>query len=240
MRWRLAAVLTAALCLISPAGARAQESLPGGESGQGEAPTFEQNVCYSIGLSIGRDLMQNKVPVQPDHLVAGIMDALGNRKPRLTDEQIQEVMTKFEQVMQQKAEELMASEGEKNKQEGAAFLAENAKKQGIQTTKSGLQYRVVEPGKGASPTARSTVKCHYEGHLIDGTVFDSSYKRGEPATFPVGGVISGWTEMLQLMKEGGKVEVFIPSDLAYGDRGAPPAIGPGETLVFTIELLEVQ
>ena len=133
----------------------------------------------------------------------------------------------------------MASASEKNKERGAAFLAENAKKEGVQTTSSGMQYRVVKEGAGATPTKQSTVSCHYEGKLIDGQVFDSSYRRGEPAQFPVGGVISGWTEMLQLMKEGGEVEVFIPSDLAYGDRGAGPTIGPGETLIFKIELLKV-
>lgn len=205
----------------------------------GGKPTFEQDVSYAIGLTMGRDLVQNEVPVDPQHLVAGIMDALRKAKPRLSDEQMTAVMTRFDQIMQQKAGKRMASAMEENKKKGAAFLAENGKKDGIQTTASGLQYKVVEEGTGATPTAQSTVSCHYEGTLIGGEVFDSSYRRGQPAQFPVGGVIGGWTEMLQLMKEGGKVEVYIPSDLAYGDRGSAPVIGPGETLIFTIELLKV-
>lgn len=126
-----------------------------------------------------------------------------------------------------------------NKATGEAFLAENAKKDGITTTDSGLQYRVIEEGTGKTPSASDTVSCHYAGTLIDGTEFDSSYKRGQPAQFPVGGVIAGWTEALQMMKVGGKWEVFLPSEIAYGARGAGGAIGPNETLVFTIELIDI-
>lgn len=223
-----------------PLPATAQDPLPAGRpGGTAQQPTFEQDVSYAIGLFMGRDLLQKQVPVDPNHLMAGIRDALTKAQPRMSNEQIQAVMTRFDQQMNERAQKEMASESEKNKEAGAAFLADNAKKDGIQTTASGLQYRVLEEGTGDSPTASSTVSCHYEGTLIDGTVFDSSYKRGAPAEFPVNGVISGWTEMLQLMKEGGKVEVFIPSNLAYGERGAPPVIGPGATLVFKIELLKV-
>ena len=125
------------------------------------------------------------------------------------------------------------------KQAGEAFLAENATKEGIQTTDSGLQYRIVEEGSGPTPTISDTVRCHYAGTLIDGTEFDSSYKRGQPAEFPVSGVIAGWTEALQMMPAGSKWEVFLPSEIAYGSRGAGGAIGPNETLVFTIELLDI-
>ena len=125
------------------------------------------------------------------------------------------------------------------KERGEAFLAENAKADGIQVTDSGLQYREIEPGSGDSPKLSDTVRCHYAGTLIDGTEFDSSYSRGMPAEFPVSGVISGWTEALQMMKPGAKWEVFLPSDIAYGPRGAGGAIGPNETLIFTIELLAV-
>ncbi|TWT74485.1 Peptidyl-prolyl cis-trans isomerase Mip precursor [Posidoniimonas polymericola] len=237
-RWRatLGLILLTSVVAIQPA--TAQDNLPSGRPAAGQ-PTFEQNVSYVIGLYMGRDLMQKQVPVDPKSLIAGIQDALSKAKPRMTDEQARDVMTQFEQLMNEKAQAQMANEATQNKEEGAAFLTENGKKDGVKTTDSGLQYRVLEEGEGASPTASSTVSCHYEGTLIDGTVFDSSYKRGEPAQFPVNGVISGWTEMLQMMKEGGKVEVFIPSNLAYGDRGAPPVIGPGATLVFKIELLKV-
>jgi FKBP-type peptidyl-prolyl cis-trans isomerase FklB len=240
-RWQaLLLTLSASLCL-GPGSAWAQQPpAPAPGALPAQQPTFEQDVSYSIGLSVGRDLLENRVPVDPKQLVAGIMDALSKTKPRLSDEQVAATMTRFEQQMQQKAEARMASAGEKNKATGAAFLAENAKKEGIQTTASGLQYRVVKQGTGASPNANSTVSCHYEGTLLNGEIFDSSFKRGEPAEFPVNRVIAGWTEVLQLMKEGGSVEVFIPSDLAYGDRGAPPAIGPGETLVFKIDLQKVK
>lgn len=238
-RWRatLGLILFTSVAALQPA--VAQDTLPAGQAPTGSEPTFEQNVSYAIGLVMGRDLMQKQVPVDTKALVAGIQDALGKSKPRMTDAQVRDVMTQFEQLMNERAQAQMANEATKNKEEGAAFLAENAKKDGIQTTDSGLQYRVLAEGDGAAPTPSSTVSCHYEGTLIDGTKFDSSYDRGEPAQFPVNGVISGWTEMLQLMKEGGKVEVFIPSNLAYGDRGAPPVIGPGATLIFKIELLKV-
>lgn len=238
-RWcaTLGLILLTSAVALQPA--IAQDTLPAGRPAAAGEPTFEQNVSYAIGLVMGRDLVQRQVPVDAESLIAGIQDALSKSKPRMNDAQVRDVMTQFEQLMNERAEAQMADQASKNKEEGATFLAENAKKDGVKTTDSGLQYRVIAEGDGASPTPSSTVSCHYEGTLINGTVFDSSYKRGQPAQFPVNGVISGWTEMLQLMKEGGKVEVFIPSNLAYGDRGAGPDIGPGATLIFQIELLKV-
>jgi FKBP-type peptidyl-prolyl cis-trans isomerase FklB len=134
----------------------------------------------------------------------------------------------------------MKAQGEKNKKEGEAFLAENKKKEGVKTLPSGLQYKVIKEGTGKSPKATDKVSTHYRGTLIDGTEFDSSYKRGQPATFPVNGVIPGWTEALQLMKVGSKWQLFIPSKLAYGERGAPPVIGPYSVLIFTVELLAIK
>jgi FKBP-type peptidyl-prolyl cis-trans isomerase FklB len=141
--------------------------------------------------------------------------------------------------MAKKAEE-MQKLSEKNKADGEKFLAENAKKEGVKVLPSGLQYKVITPGTGKSPKATDTVTTHYKGMLIDGTEFDSSYKRGEPATFPVSGVIPGWTEALQLMKEGAKWQLFLPSNLAYGERGAGRDIGPNATLIFEVELISVK
>jgi FKBP-type peptidyl-prolyl cis-trans isomerase FklB len=203
---------------------------------------FRQQVSYCLGLDFGRGLTEGGIAVDPDSVAAGLADALSGAEPKLTAEQFAAVMQRFQQVMQQKAQEAekkMAGKGAENLARGEKFLAENGKKDGVQVTPSGLQYRVVEEGAGDSPGPRDTVRCHYEGTLIDGKVFDSSYKRGEPAEFPVNRVIAGWTEALQMMKPGAKWEVFLPAKIAYGEQGAPGAIGPNETLIFTIELIEV-
>jgi len=150
-----------------------------------------------------------------------------------------QILTAYQQEMQMKMMAEASAAAEENEQKAEAFLAENGKKEGVKTLASGLQYKVITEGGGASPTAESTVEVHYKGTLIDGTEFDSSYKRGEPASFPVGGVIPGWTEALQLMKEGAKWEVAIPPALAYGEQGAPPVIPPNSALVFEVELLKV-
>ncbi len=196
-------------------------------------------VSYAIGLDIGRNFERQGLEVNPDIIAAGMRDALTKAEPKMTDEEMRETMMAFRQEMiakqTQKAEE--ASSG--NKEAGQKFLEENKTKEGVKTTESGLQYKVLTEGKGKSPGAEDQVKVHYEGKLLDGTVFDSSYKRGEPAVFPVNGLIPGWTEALQLMKPGAKWELYIPADLAYGDRGAGPQIPPGSTLIFTTELIEV-
>jgi FKBP-type peptidyl-prolyl cis-trans isomerase FklB len=201
----------------------------------------KDKVSYSIGLNIGRklanDLKNQSIDIDSNLLTKGIQDALTAAKPLLTDQEIQETMVAFQKEMIAKWEEI----GKKNKVEGEAFLAENKKKEGVKTLPSGLQYKVIKAGTGKKPKADDTVTVNYRGTLINGTEFDSSYKRGQPATFPVsGGIIRGWTEALQLMGEGAKWELFIPSNLAYGERGTSSVIGPNATLIFEIELVSIK
>src|ERR1043166_2732842 len=206
--------------------------------GQDKSPQLKdqkEKVSYSIGMQIGFNLGRQKVDINPDILAAGIKDAIAG-KPQLTPDQVKEIMAQFEKDMDQKQKQL----GEKNKTDGAKFLEDNKKKPGVKTTASGLQYKVEKEGTGAAPKATDMVTVNYRGTLIDGTEFDSSYKRGQPATFPVNGVIKGWTEALQLMKQGSKYQLFIPSNLAYGERAMGPDIGPNSTLVFEVELQEVK
>src|SRR6266567_6026457 len=195
----------------------------------------KDKVSYSIGMNIGFNLSKQKVDINPDILAAGIKDAIAG-KPQLTQDQVKEVMAQFEKDMEQKQKQL----GEKNKTDGAKFLEENKKKPGVKTTASGLQYKAEKEGTGAQPKATDMVTVNYRGTLIDGTEFDSSYKRGQPATFPVNGVIKGWTEALQLMKQGSKYQLVIPSNLAYGERAMGPDIGPNATLIFEVELQDVK
>ncbi len=206
--------------------------------GQEKSPQLKDQkdkVSYSIGMQIGFNLARQKVDVNPDILVAGIKDSLAN-KPQLTPDQVKEVMAQFEKDMEQKQKDL----GEKNKTAGTKFLEENKTKPGVKTTASGLEYKVEKEGTGPQPKPTDMVTVNYRGTLIDGTEFDSSYKRGQPATFPVNGVIKGWTEALQLMKKGAKYQLFIPSSLAYGERAMGPDIGPNSTLIFEVELMDVK
>ena len=206
--------------------------------GQEKSPQLKDQkdkVSYSIGMNIGFNLSRQKVDINPDILAAGIKDAISG-KPQLTPDQVKDIMAQFEKDMEQKQKEV----GEKNKTEGAKYLEENKKKAGVKTTASGLQYKVVKDGTGAQPKATDMVTVNYRGTLIDGTEFDSSYKRGQPATFPVNGVIKGWTEALQLMKQGSKYQLFIPSTLAYGERAMGPDISPNSTLIFEVELQDVK
>ncbi|WP_146400034.1 FKBP-type peptidyl-prolyl cis-trans isomerase [Pseudobythopirellula maris] len=224
----------------SPDQSAAQSQPAAGEQAANPEAVFMQQVSYCIGLQIGGNLKKDGIPVDPQGLLQGITDSLRGVEPQLTEEQQAAVMGRFQQLMQLKAQETAGPMASDNQTKGEAFLAENKQKPGVQVTESGLQYRVVEQGTGPSPSATDTVRCHYEGTLIGGEVFDSSYKRGQPATFPVNRVIAGWTEALQMMKVGGKWEVFLPSEIAYGESGAPGAIGPNETLIFTIELLGIE
>src|SRR5216117_999646 len=208
--------------------------------GQDKSPQLKDQkdkVSYGIGMNIGFNLSRQKVDINPDILAAGIKDAIAG-KPQLTQDQVKDVMAQFEKDMEQKQKQA----GEKNKTEGAKFLEDNKKKPGVKTTASGLEYKVEKEGTGAQPKPTDMVTVNYRGTLMDGTEFDSSYKRGQTASFPVNGVIKGWTEALQLMPVGSKWQLFIPSDLAYGDRGADPrsGIGPGATLIFDVELLSIQ
>jgi FKBP-type peptidyl-prolyl cis-trans isomerase FklB len=200
----------------------------------------KDKVSYAIGLNIGRnlanDLKKQLIDIDSNLLTKGIQDALAGAKPLLTDQEIQETMVAFQKEMMAKWEEI----GKKNKAEGEAFLAENKKKEGVKTLPSGLQYKVIKAGTGKKPKADDTVTVNYRGTLINGTEFDSSYKRGQPATFGVSGVMPGWGEALQLMGEGAKWQLFIPSNLAYGERGTSGIIGPNATLIFEIELVSIQ
>ncbi|MDZ7359434.1 MAG: FKBP-type peptidyl-prolyl cis-trans isomerase [candidate division KSB1 bacterium] len=202
--------------------------------------TQKQKVSYSIGLDIGRNLKQGEIDIDLEALGRGIKDAVSDSTPLLTEAQIQETMQKFQQEMIDKQSQSANRASEKNTQEGEAFLAENAKKEGVITLPSGLQYKVIKAGSGRKPKLTDEVTTHYRGMLIDGTEFDSSYKRGEPTSFPVDGVIAGWTEALQLMPVGSKWQLFVPPNLAYGPRGAGNAIGPNATLIFDIELLAIK
>src|SRR6266567_1350590 len=195
----------------------------------------KDKVSYSIGMNIGFNLSKQKVDINPDILAAGIKDSIAG-KPLLTQDQVKDVMAQFEKDMEQKQKQA----GEKNKADGAKFLEENKKKPGIKTTASGLQYKVEKEGTGPQPKPTDMVTVNYRGTLIDGTEFDSSYKRGQPATFPVNGVIKGWTEALQLMKVGSKYQLFIPADLAYGERSVSPDLAANSTLIFEVELLDAK
>jgi FKBP-type peptidyl-prolyl cis-trans isomerase FklB len=204
----------------------------------GPLKTQKDKVSYSIGLDIGTTLKRQLIDVDPALLQNGLTDGLNGKKPLMTDEQVKETMATFQKEMMAKQTAAKKEQGEKNETQGKKFLEENKKKEGWKTTASGLQYKVLKEGKGAAPKETDTVKVNYRGTTIDGTEFDSSYKRGQPATFPVNRVIKGWTEALQLMKPGAKYQLAIPSDLAYGERGAGSDIGPNSTLLFDVELLE--
>jgi FKBP-type peptidyl-prolyl cis-trans isomerase FklB len=200
----------------------------------------KDKTSYTLGINIGNNIKQLPLEIDMDIFYRGFKDAVSKNKPLLSEEEMHTVMTAFQKEITAKQTELMKSQGEKNKKEGEAFLVENKKKEGVKTLASGLQYKVIKEGTGKSPKATDKVSTHYQGTLIDGTEFDSSYKRGEPATFPVNGVIPGWTEALQLMKVGSKWQLFVPSKLAYGERGAGPKIGPNAVLIFTVELLSIK
>ena len=200
----------------------------------------KEKLSYSIGMQIGKDFKKQSIDVDPEVLLKGIQDGTFGGKALMTEQEVRETLTAFQKERMAKQEEETKKIGEKNKKEGEAFLAENKKKEGVKTLASGLQYKVIKPGTGKKPKSTDTVTTHYRGTLIDGTEFDSSYSRGQPATFPVHGVIPGWTEALQLMEEGAKWQLFIPSKLAYGERGAGNAIGPNATLIFEVELISIQ
>ena len=205
-----------------------------------ELKTEDDKVSYSIGLDIGNTFKKQNMDINTDILMAGLHDAMSGAKPLLTDEQVKETMTTYSQKMREKQAAQAKEASAKNSAAGEKFLAENKTKEGVKTTASGLQYKVLKEGSGTPPKENDTVVVNYKGTLINGTEFDSSYKRGEPATFPVNRVIKGWTEALQLMKPGAKYQLFIPADLAYGERGAGQDIGPNETLIFEVELMSVK
>jgi FKBP-type peptidyl-prolyl cis-trans isomerase FklB len=202
--------------------------------------TQKDKVSYSIGWEIGNNFKKQSIALNADAFVMGMKNALAGSPSALKDTEMQEVMTTFQKEIQEKQMKSRSEGSAKNKKEGEEFLAKNKTKPGVKTTMSGLQYKVITQGTGPKPKATDTVTVNYRGTLINGTEFDSSYKRNQPATFPVNGVIRGWTEALQLMKTGSKYELYIPSNLAYGEQGAGGDIGPDATLIFTVELISIK
>jgi len=202
-----------------------------------ENASLEKQISYALGYDIFDKLKEN---FDLD-LDAFIMGARNNdeKQPKFTEEKLKQTLMSYQRIARQKQIERIKIESKENREKGLKFLEDNKLKPGVVTLPSGLQYRVITAGDGALPKATDTVECHYKGTLIDGTVFDSSYQRGKPATFQVGGVIQGWIEALQMMKVGSKWELFIPSELAYGDRGAGAVIKPGSTLIFEVEVLGI-
>lgn len=200
----------------------------------------KKKVSYAIGLDIGKNFKARGMDIDADIMLQGLKDGQNAAAPLLKDEEIQKVMSQFQQEMVKADQEKRLANGAENKAKEEAFLKENAQKPGVKVTASGLQYTVIKEGTGPLPKESDTVKVHYRGSLLDGTEFDSSYKRNEPAVFPLKGVIKGWTEALQLMKVGSKYQIVLPSSLAYGENGAGQVIGPNATLVFEVELLSIE
>jgi FKBP-type peptidyl-prolyl cis-trans isomerase FklB len=228
---RFLSILTVSLLLISCEN-NAQQNV--------DLKTRKDSVSYAIGLNIGQSFRMQNIEADPAIIAAAMRDVLDSNETKMTEEAAQQVWMSYQQDMMAKAEEDRLAAGATNLEAGEKFLAENKKKDGVVTTASGLQYKVITMGDGPKPTTSDRVKVHYRGTLLDGKQFDASYDRGEPAVFPVTGVIAGWTEVLQLMPVGSKWEVYIPSDLAYGDRGAGQDIGANATLIFTVELLGIE
>lgn len=222
-------LLPLALLLLLPAMVSAEENFA----------NEQEKIGYAIGMNIGMNLKRQQLDVAGDQVAAGLQAAVEGEETLLSQQEMVEILTAYQKKMQKKQAEQQSADATKNQKLAADFLAANAEKEGVETLDSGLQYKVLETGDGATPQADSTVKVDYKGTLIDGTEFDSSYKRGEPAEFPVNGVIPGWTEALQLMQEGDKWQLVVPPQLAYAEKGAPPVIPPNSALVFEVELLEV-
>ena len=222
----------------SAAPATAQPAPPPKAKEIPELPTQREKFSYALGMNIGSNLHRQSVPVDPDILLRGLKDTLAGNPTLLTEDEERTVLTEVQNDIRKQMQEKMKAQGEANKKEGEAFLAANKAKEGVVTLPSGLQYKILLAGTGPKPTTSDTVTVNYRGTLVNGTEFYSSYKRGQPTTFPVAGVIKGWTEALQLMPVGSKWQLFIPSDLAYGERG-PGDIGPNATLIFEVELLKI-
>lgn len=223
-----------------PAESPAQPQAQAPAQGQGQKPAaLQDRASYIIGLNLGQSLKAQEVPIAVDLIIQGLRDGLGGANALLTPEEIQATMQEFQQQLMTQQQAKREAAGAKNMQESQAYLEQNKAKAGVKTTASGLQYEVVTEGSGESPKATDKVTVHYRGTLPDGKVFDSSYDRNEPATFPVNGVIPGWIEALQLMKPGAKYKLVIPPALAYAERGAGGDIGPNQVLIFDVELISV-
>lgn len=219
----------------------AQDSVAPGQTAPGQtAPTSQKDkVSYGIGVQVAKTLKNQGIDVNPDLLVKGIRDALSGQKLLMSDDDLNNTMAALQQEITQKQMQERAKQADDNKKAGDAFLADNAKKEGVVTLPSGLQYKIVKAADGKKPTDQDTVSCNYRGTLIDGTEFDKS-QAGQPATFQVGSVIPGFKEALKLMPVGSTWQFFIPPSLAYGERGAGNVIGPNTTLIFEVELLSIK
>ena len=245
--------LMAAALITTLAGCEKADNTPAADAESYSLDTHQKKVSYLVGLETANDWSSRGVPLDSEALALAIQDVLSGKKDRLSEEQIKatvgtlqkdQLAKQQEQAQQQQQQQAMVEAGfeklaQENLKAGEGFLAENAQKEGVVTLPSGLQYKVLTAGEGATPGATDSVEVHYRGTLLDGTEFDSSHKRGAPANFPVNAVIPGWTEALQLMKEGDKWQLFIPGNLAYGPGGSGQAIGPNATLVFDVDLLKV-
>ena len=232
-----------------PAPAAGSQKAPAAKTGPATKPrttsvltlkTQKDKLSYALGMNLGTNLHKETVDVDPAIVLRGLKDALASGKTLLTEDEARTALTQLQTEVRSKQQEKMKVAGETNKKESVEFLAANKTKEGVVTLPSGLQYKILTEGTGPKPAASDTVVCNYRGTLISGTEFDSSYKRGQPASFPVNGVIKGWTEALLLMPVGSKWQLFVPSELGYGDRGAGADIGPGATLIFEVELLSIQ
>ena len=233
----------------APAPAAGAQKAPAAKTGPAARPrtqsvltlkTQKDKVSYALGMNLGTNLHKQSVEVDPTIVLRGLKDALAGGKMLQTEDEARATLTQLQTEVRNKQQEKMKVAGEANRKEGVEFLAVNKSKEGIVTLPSGLQYKILTEGTGPKPAASDTVVCNYRGTLISGAEFDSSYKRGQPASFPVNGVIKGWTEALQLMPVGSKWQLFVPAELGYGDRGAGADIGPGATLIFEVELLSIQ
>jgi FKBP-type peptidyl-prolyl cis-trans isomerase FklB len=207
---------------------------------QAELKEEDDKVSYRIGYQMGSDFKRQGISIKPEVFVKGIQDALDGTQPQLSSQEMRQLLMDLRKRVTAAQQKQRSAQGGKNVAEGKAFLGANGKKDGVTTLDSGLQYQVIQEGSGTPPKATDEVTVHYRGTLLDGTEFDSSYSRGQPATFQLNRVIKGWTEGLQLMKPGAKYKFFIPSDLAYGARGAGATIGPNSTLIFEVELISVK
>jgi len=248
-----AAMVPMGLAQQTPPPVKTQPAMPP-KSPQGGAPkrpaakaraplalkTEKEKVSYAMGMNFGTGLRKQSIDIDPAILARGLKDSFSNGKTLLTEDQMRAILIQLQNDQRKKQQELAQQLGDANKKEGMAFLEANKTKEGVITLPSGLQYKVLQEGTGPKPLPTDKVVCNYRGILLDNTEFDSSYKRGQPATFPVTGVIKGWTEALELMPVGSKWQLFVPAELAYGDRGAGGQIGPGATLIFEVELLSIQ
>jgi FKBP-type peptidyl-prolyl cis-trans isomerase len=224
--------LAIVIMLFAAASAGAQEPQP--------LQSQKEKISYAIGIDVARSYQSRKLDIDIELVIKAIRDVYSGGKPLLSDEEVRTTLTAYQKELMDKQAEAAKIAADKNKKEGEAFLAENKTKEGVVTTASGLQYKILKAGDGPKPTDESTVEVNYRGTLIDGTEFDSSYKTGKPIVFPVGKVISGWKEAIKLMPVGSKWQLFIPAELAYGARGAGRSIGPNATLIFEVELLSIK